>query len=217
MGLEAAAPASRKAGIRQRSEQRIIAAAIEAFANKGAHGATIAEIASALAMPTATIHYYFRNKQALYDAVLQQIVELWFTEIAGIEEGADPLQAIGDYVRSKMAFSRRYPHASRVFANDILGGNPHILGMVRDSIRPIVEDKCRVIRRWIRAGHIRPVEPLHLFFMIWGATEFYANFAGEVAIFSGKDELSDAQYEQAVRTVAGIIVEGCRPLVAAGA
>jgi len=108
--------AAAKARIRKSAEERMKAAAIVAFANKGAHGTTIAEIAGSLNMPTATVHYYFKNKKDLYDAVLQQIVRLWFSKIADIEDGSDPLAEIEKYVRSKMEFSRHYPQASRIFA-----------------------------------------------------------------------------------------------------
>src|ERR1700731_3087593 len=111
----------------RRIEFSVHTAAVSAFAKKGAHGTTIAEIAASLDMPTATVHYYFKNKDALYDAVLQQIVHLWFSKIASIEDGVDALAEIEKYVRSKMEFSRSYPDASRIFATDILGGHANIL------------------------------------------------------------------------------------------
>lgn len=201
-----------KARIREINEERITTAAIAAFANKGAHGTTIAEIAASLDMPTATVHYYFRNKETLYDAVLQQIVRLWFSKIASIEDCADPLAEIEKYVRSKMEFSRNYPEASRIFATDILGGHANILNMVGAEIRPIVAKKCRLINKWIKKGLIRKIDPLNLFFMIWGVTEYYANFASEISVFFDGKAMSDAQYEQSVQAVVELVVSGCRPI-----
>ena len=203
--------AAAKARIRQANEERIQAAAIAAFADKGAHGTTIAEIAANLGMPTATVHYYFKNKDTLYDAVLQRIVRLWFSKIADIEDGNDPLREIERYVRSKMEFSRDYPQASRIFATDILGGHVKILRKVEAEIRPIVASKCKLIETWIARGDIRPIDPLNLFFIIWATTEYYANFAQEIALFFGGQPMSHAQYETAVQTVVDLIVTGCRP------
>jgi TetR/AcrR family transcriptional regulator len=200
-----------KARIRKINEERIVAAAITAFASKGAHGTTIAEIAASLNMPTATVHYYFRHKEALYDAVLQQIVQLWFSKIASIEDGADPLAEIEKYVRSKMEFSRNYPEASRIFANDILGGHPNILKKVDSEIRPIVAKKCELIEDWIKAGKLRPIDPLNLFFIIWGVTEFYANFASEIGVFYRSGRMPEAKFETAVESVVSLVVNGCRP------
>lgn len=203
--------AAAKARIRKSAEARIKAAAIVAFANKGAHGTTIAEIAGSLNMPTATVHYYFKNKKDLYDAVLQQIVRLWFSKIADIEDGSDPIAEIEKYVRSKMEFSRHYPQASRIFATDILGGHDNVLQKIHTEVRPIVAEKCRLIDRWIAEGKIRPLDPLNLFFIIWGVTEYYANFAPEINVFFQGKDMPDRDYEKAVQTVVGLIVNGCRP------
>jgi TetR/AcrR family transcriptional regulator len=205
-----------KARIRQINESRITAAAITAFASKGAHGTTIAEIAASLDMPTATVHYYFKSKDALYDAVLEQIVQLWFSKIADIEDGPDPLAEIEKYVRSKMDFSRRYPEASRIFATDILGGHANILEKVKTEIKPIVAKKCKLIRGWIEKGQIRPIDPLNLFFMIWGVTEYYANFAAEIGVFFGGKEMTDREFDKSVQTVVEFVVNGCRPQASNG-
>jgi TetR/AcrR family transcriptional regulator len=201
-----------KARIRKVNEERIKTAAIAAFASKGAHGTTIAEIAASLDMPTATVHYYFRNKNTLYDAVLQQIVRLWFSKIASIDDGADPLAEIEKYVRSKMEFSRNYSEASRIFATDILGGHANILKMIETDIRPIVAKKCKLINNWIKKGQIRPIDPLNLFFMIWGVTEYYANFASEISVFFDGKPMSDAEFEKSVQAAVELVVRGCRPV-----
>ena len=200
-----------KARIRKINEERITTAAITAFASKGPHGTTIAEIAASLDMPTATVHYYFKNKETLYDAVLQQIVHLWFSKIAGIEDGDEPLAELEKYVRSKMEFSRQYPEASRIFASDILGGHSNILRKVETEIRPIVAKKCRLIDSWVKAGRLRPIDPLNLFFMIWGITEYYANFASEISVFFDGKAMPDAEFEKAVKAVVDLVVNGCRP------
>ena len=200
-----------KARIRKINEERITQAAIVAFATKGAHGTTIAEIAASLDMPTATVHYYFRNKDTLYDAVLQEIVELWMSKIASIEDSANPLLEIENYVRSKMDFSRTHPEASRIFATDILGGHANILKKIETEIRPIVARKCKLINSWIKKGQIRPTDPLNLFFAIWGITEYYANFASEIGVFFDGKPMTDAQYEKAIKTIVELVVNGLRP------
>jgi len=108
-------------------------------------------------------------------------------------------------------FSRKYPQASRIFATDILGGHANILSKVQAEIRPIVASKCKLIESWIAKGQVRPVDPLNLFFIIWAAAEYYANFAQEINVFFGGKPMSDAQYDTAVQTVVDLVVAGCRP------
>jgi hypothetical protein len=47
--------------------------------------------------------------------------------------------------------------------------------------------------------------------MIWGVTEYYANFAPEINVFFQGKDMPDRDYEKAVQTVVGLIVNGCRP------
>ena len=162
-------------------------------------------------MPSATVHYYFRSKEILYDAVLKQILELWFSKIASIEDSDSPLQEIEKYVRSKMEFSRQHPEASRIFANDVLGGRSNILRQMKTEIGPIVHRKCKLISSWIKRGDIRPTDPLNLFFAIWGMTEYYGIFASEISVYFDGRPMTNEQYEQAVKTAVELVVNGLRP------
>ncbi|MEM7587368.1 MAG: helix-turn-helix domain-containing protein [Acidobacteriota bacterium] len=48
------------------NERRILAAALEVFAEKGLHGATTQEIGDLAGVGKSTLHYYFRHKDQLY-------------------------------------------------------------------------------------------------------------------------------------------------------
>ena len=72
--------ASAKGRIRQAHEAAILSAAETVFARAGFGGATMAEIAARAGLPKANLHYYFRSKQALYRAVLHNILSLWLAD-----------------------------------------------------------------------------------------------------------------------------------------
>ena len=55
------------------TEQRILAAARTVFIRRGTAGARMQEIAREAGVNQALLHYYFRSKQRLSDAVFQQI------------------------------------------------------------------------------------------------------------------------------------------------
>ena len=44
--------------------------------------------------------------------------------------------------------------------------------------------------------------------MIWATTQHYADFGHQIATLNGGAELSDAQFEEAKRTVTEIILRG---------
>ena len=63
----------KQAEIRQANLQRILDAAEVVFSRRGLQGATIDEIAAGAGLPKANILYYFRSKQHLYRAVIDNI------------------------------------------------------------------------------------------------------------------------------------------------
>ena len=115
---------SAKDQIRQANEALILAAAERVFAGAGFGGTTMAAIAEASGLPKANLHYYFGSKQALYRVVLTRTLADWLCPCTASRADAGPREAIEGYIRAKMALSAQRPHASRVFANELLHGGP---------------------------------------------------------------------------------------------
>lgn len=206
------APASDESGkgqIRQANEARILAAAERVFAGAGFAGATMAAIAEAAGLPKANLHYYFGAKQDLYRAVLAQTLQDWLAPTHVITPEADPKAAIEDYIRAKMALSVQRPHASRVFANELLHGAPVVKILLATELRSLVQTKSAVIAHWISAGRMAPVDPVHLFFTIWAATQTYADFEVQVCAVLGHPELTEQDQKRATEHVVSLILRGC--------
>ena len=198
-----------KGQIRQTNEALILAAAERVFAGAGFAGATMAAIAEAACLPKANLHYYFGSKLALYRAVLARTLEDWLVPTHGITPKADPRVAIETYIRAKMALSAQRPHASRVFANELLHGAPVVKALLGTELRELVQVKAAVIQGWIRTGCMAPVDPVHLFFTIWAATQTYADFGVQVSAVLGRAELDASDYDRATEHVVSLILRGC--------
>ena len=56
-------------------------------------------------------------------------------------------------------------------------------GLFQGGLKALVDEKAAVIRAWSEAGHLAPVDPHHLIFSIWAATQHYADFDTQVAHF----------------------------------
>lgn len=210
-----AAAAQAKARIRALAEERILDAAAEVFAREGRAGATMANIAGAAAMPAATVHYYFGTKAVLYDAVLDRTLSLWLAELAGIDEDMAPTDAIAAYIRAKMRVSQAHPAASRIVAAEVLGGGPRIAHFLQEELRPVLERKLGRVHTWQSDGALAPVDARHLFFLIWAATEFYANSAIEVATVlghgaTGAATMEQAAWDDAAESIVQIVLHGVR-------
>ncbi len=198
-----------KGPIRQANEALILAAAEQVFAGAGFGGATMSAIAEAAGLPKANLHYYFGSKQELYRTVLAETLKDWLEPTHVLTLEADPRTAIEAYIRAKMALSVLRPHASRVFANELLHGAPVVKTLLATDLRNLVLDKADVVAQWIKNGQMAPVDPVHLFFTIWAATQTYADFEVQVCAVLGRKTLTAQDHARATEHVVSLLLRGC--------
>src|SRR5260370_9979933 len=127
--------ANGRGGIRESNEQRLLQEAETVFAERGFTGATTAAIAAKARLPKANLHYYFRTKAELYRAVLANVLELWLDELDRFTPEREPAEAIAYYIARKLHWSPARPHASKVFANEILHGAPVLESYLARDLR----------------------------------------------------------------------------------
>ncbi len=195
--------------IRQANEALILGAAEQVFARAGFGGATMAAIAQASGLPKANLHYYFGSKDALYREVLARILHDWLAPAQAITPEADPRTAIEAYIRAKMVLSAQHPHASKVFANELLHDAPVVKTLLATELRDLVTAKAAVLQGWIHEGRMAPVNPVHPFFTLWAATQTYADFDVQVCAVLGYPELTAQDHSQATEHVVSLLLRGC--------
>ena len=203
-------PASRK-GRREALRAQILRAAEPVFAEAGFAGASMSGLAEAAGLPKANLHYYFGTKEGLYRAVLDDILALWLSATDDIRPDSDPATALTAYIRAKMRHSRLRPHASRVFANEVLHGAPQLHGFFARDLRELVERKAEVMEGWIAAGLMRPIDPRHLFFSLWAMTQTYADFASQIAPVLGIAEMDERACAEGEDTILRLVLGACLP------
>ena len=194
--------------IRRRNVAKILKAAEEVFARKGFAGASTAEIARLAGVPKPNLHYYFRTKQALYEALLDRILEMWVEAMEELHPGVDPADALSRYVARKIDLSRRLPGPSKLWAMEMLGGAPHIGAFLRGRVRELVAEKSALVETWIEQGRIAPVAPAHLFFVIWAATQTYADFSVQMTSVLNRKTLDADFYDTARDTIVTLVLNG---------
>jgi TetR/AcrR family transcriptional regulator len=200
--------AERSAGkLRTARLAQIMAAAEHEFAARGFEGTSTADIAARAGLPKANIHYYFGTKEKIYRAVLDNILLLWLDEADyWIAPGRGPRAALAGYIRAKLMLARQKPLASRIYANELLRGAPHIAGYLHIALRNRVDSLSAVLESWIAAGELKPVAPAHLLFCIWAMTQTYADFAVQIGAVLGKPVLDDEVFDGAVATVTALVL-----------
>jgi len=197
-----------KTRIQLRNEERILDAAQEVFATYGYHGATIDEVADRAGISKPNLHYYFKRKRDLYLAVLRRTLEIWLVPLRELDRTGDPAVEIGNYIAQKVQLSRRFPAASRVFANEIVQGAPFLKRYLQTDLRKVVERKAAVIQHWIDEGKLAPIDPYHLIFLIWAATQHYADFIPQIKAVMNVSRLNQAHFRKVEQSLSRIILHG---------
>ncbi|QCI14755.1 TetR family transcriptional regulator [Pseudomonas putida] len=195
--------------IRQKNEQAIIQAAEDEFARHGFKGTSMNTIAVKAGLPKANLHYYFTNKLGLYIAVLSNIIELWDSTFNTLSVDDDPAEALSNYIRTKMEFSRRNPQASRIFAMEVISGGSCLTEYFSADYREWFRGRAAVFEAWIAAGKMDAVDPVHLIFLLWGSTQHYADFATQICQVTGRSRLTKQDMEDASNNLIHIILKGC--------
>jgi len=150
----------------ERSIADIIAVATREFAEKGLSGARIDEIAERTRTSKRMIYYYFKSKEGLYVAVLEEA----YRKIRAIEAHLDlehlPPRAA---LRALVAFTFDYQRANPDFIRLVMNENMHKGEYLKQSANiralnaPAIDALRDIYRRGLEAGDFRPgLDPLDL-------------------------------------------------------
>ena len=161
--LERESPASTEA---ERSIADIIAVATAEFAEKGLAGARIDEIAERTRTSKRMIYYYFKSKEGLYLAVLEEA----YRKIRAIEAELDlehlpPREALRALVGFTFDYQRANPDFIRLVMNEnmhkgeFLGKSPNM----RALNAPAIDALRDIYRRGLEEGVFREgLDPIDL-------------------------------------------------------
>lgn len=195
--------------IRERNKELILRAASEEFAEKGFAASKTSDIAAKAGLPKPNVYYYFKSKENLYREVLESIIEPLLAASAPFNQPGKPTEVLTGYIRSKIRISRDFAFASKVFASEIMHGAPHLSREQTDQLNAQAKHNISCIQRWIDQGLMAKVDPNHLLFSIWAATQTYADFDWQISAVTGKTKLDDADYDAAIQTITRLVLKGC--------
>ena len=162
--------------IQRQKTEIILEAALDVFSDFGFRGSTIDMIANRANLSKPNILYYFDNKEAIHITLLEKLLETWLEPLHEINENNPPIDEICKYIEQKLNMARDFPRESKLFANEILQGAPHVLPELQGTLRALVEKKAKIIKNLSKQGKIADIDPNHLFFSIWATTQHYADF-----------------------------------------
>ena len=192
---------------RDKLEADIVAEAVRVFAESGYEGASIATVADNAGLSKQNLMYYFPTKQALYQRVLDGVLDEWLARmesLADVEQ--DPRDVLRAYVQAKLRFSREQPWASRVYAMEVISGAQLYGDQIQKRVVPLLRKDIDVFERWIEEGRIAPINATHLLFAIWAMTQSYADFSTQMALVLNRKQLSKKDFDDAEVMITNMVL-----------
>ncbi len=150
------------------TEQRILDAAHAVFLRRGTAGARMQEIADEAGVNKALLHYYFRNKDRLAEAVFARVARVLMPAVfAMLASDATLEQKVERVVQLELDYLSRSPHLPAYLLSE-LHHHPErprqllfaMTGKAPEDVRPGIFTALRAqIAERVRAGAMRPIEP----------------------------------------------------------
>lgn len=100
----------------EEQQDRILEAGIEAFADRGLRGASMAAIAREAGISVGVLYKYYANKEAFFQACLRRSLEALEQVLEAVTAREDKLLGYaGRIIRALTAFSRAHPSHIRMY------------------------------------------------------------------------------------------------------
>ena len=183
----------------------ILDVAVRLFSAKGFDGTTISEIAEQAGLPKANVYYYFPTKAVIYERLVSEVLADWDIALRRIDAELPPREALFNYVSDKLEFSRVHGEKSRFFAGELLRGGKFLTRRQKRHVQTVTREACAVVQNWVDQGKCNPINPRHLFIMLWSTTQFYADFAPMATTTLEVSQLRRADFAEAANQIIAML------------
>jgi TetR/AcrR family transcriptional regulator len=147
----------------QNTEQKILAAAREVFIEKGMDGARMQDIADRAGMNKALLHYYFRNKEKLFEMVFMEQASQFLPRVGTIMMSDSPLfTKIEQFVEIYIDKLTENPFMPLFILNELNRQPESFILKIWGEKRPPVQMFAMQIVEEVKKGNINPIEPPQL-------------------------------------------------------
>ena len=91
---------------------------------------------------------------------------------------------------------------------EVISGAPVIGDYLAHDLKDWVDKQTEVFEIWQTRGEMTKASPKHVLFLIWAATQTYADFDAQIKAVLGGKSIDANEYADAVETVTGVILRG---------
>lgn len=194
------------------TEEHILNAAKKVFQSKGMDGARMQEIADTAGINKAMLHYYFRNKQSLFEAVFTNAFLLLAPQLNTVlNDDSSIEEKIKNFTSNYISFIVKHPYLPNFIIQE-LNRNPDFLDKIKNnSAFPNIEKFKNQVNQDVKKGIIKPISAEQLFINIMSLNVFPFVAKPLLMAFTNTDEINYNQLmEDRKNIVADFIINSIK-------
>ncbi|GGA69771.1 transcriptional regulator [Edaphobacter acidisoli] len=160
------------------SRRRILDAAIKEFSTHGLAGARTDAIARAAHVNKALLYYYFKDKDALYIATIEDVMATVVRSTAIIlEQKSTPGEQLLRLALNHFDRILSQSHFQSLMQQEMVryqaGESTALPIIVREAFAPLLKQMRDLVRRGVHSRELVTVDPLQVIYSAFGANVFY--------------------------------------------
>lgn len=176
------------------TEEKIFNAARIVFQKKGFAGARMQEIADEAGINKAMLHYCFKNKQLLFEAVFMKAFSQLAPQINTIFNSEKTVfEKIKQFTKEYITFVIENPYLPPFIIQEMNNNPEFVMAILNHENKPHPAVLITQIEKEIQQGTIKPIDPKQLLLNIFSMTVF--PFAAQTMV-KGILHINDSEFSK---------------------
>ena len=176
------------------TEEKIFNAARIVFQKKGFSGARMQEIANEAGINKAMLHYCFKNKQQLFEAVFMKAFSQLAPQINMIFNSEKTVfEKIKQFTQEYISFVIDNPFLPQFIIQEMNNNPEFVMNILHHANKPNPDYFIKQIEKEVALGILKPINPKQLLLNIFSMTVF--PFAAQTMV-KAILQLSDEEFKQ---------------------
>jgi len=126
------------------TSERILDAAEDLFAEKGYSATSLGDVADRVGIRSPSLYNHFRNKEALYEAVLARLLEEFSAPLKELDQGPATKERVFQWLETIVRQHHANPNLARLLQHAALSGGPHTNELIEQLFRPMFRTDARI-------------------------------------------------------------------------
>jgi TetR/AcrR family transcriptional regulator len=123
---------------------RILDAAESLFAQRGYSATSLGDVADQVGIRSPSLYNHFRNKEALYGAVLERLLDDFLQPSEELNSGPVTADRVFEWIEAIVRKHHANPNLARLLQHAALSGGPQVNELIDRFFRPMFRPDARI-------------------------------------------------------------------------